>query len=804
MVIGLLAIPPVIAAMSASLPETGVVGAFCLALAVLSILWHQNLDVAEYVVSLLIVIAGYLAGLWVASLRVNLNREQAASELLAEAGALMEDALDRRERAQHLADLAIPSLGDVALIDMVTPEGSIERMAAQGRSAEVVELFVKLRANTPIDPHGPHPVAEVIRTGRTKYLDRLSDQEIDGITTRENERELLRKHRFKSCIVLPLGARGSVLGAITLWIMRPTKAFDATARRTAKRLADRAALALDNARLHEQQAHIASVLQHSLLPRSLPEIKGFESSSRFLAAGEAYEVGGDFYDVFRSGAGSWTAVIGDVCGKGPEAASLTALARYTVRTASSPDSPPSQVLRTLHDSISSERADLRFCTAAGSDRAALQRIRHGPYHRRTRGPPAAPRAAKERPGRLDRRTRHIARRASYGRPGDTEGDLGVGDTLVLYTDGVLDVGDRSKSDDPGWLIRELPDSPARAPTRSPRASPRRRSSATAESRATTSPCSSCTATAARGPPSAARAGSIPTGAELFYPKGVPQRAWLSFYAEHFDTVEINNTFYRLPSAPRRRGLGRSESRRVLLRGEDEPVHHPHQAADDARPKASGRFYEPLEPLTEPGAWPPALAVPGELPSRRRAARRRARSPTPGATRLRVQARQLVHRRGLRAVRKHGAALVIGDESSRWVKTPHVRTADWTYIRFHHGSRGRHGNYSASEIETWARRIAHVAPGNRGLRVLQQRLAGLRAPQCPRAEGASGRLAAPPLPADQLAEAPAAPRAELRSAPLGRRAAAPRRPSRWSAGPLVRRCGRPRGRRRSAARRSGPR
>jgi len=146
--------------------------------------------------------------------------------------------------------------------------------------------------------------------------------------------------------------------------MRPPKAFDETARRTATRLADRAALALDNARLHEQQKHIASVLQHSLLPRSLPEIAGFETSSRFLAAGEAYEVGGDFYDVFRSGSGSWTAVIGDVCGKGPEAASLTALARYTVRTASSPDSTPSGVLRTLHDSISSEHADLRFCTAA--------------------------------------------------------------------------------------------------------------------------------------------------------------------------------------------------------------------------------------------------------------------------------------------------------------------------------------------------------------------------------------------------------------------------------------------------------
>jgi hypothetical protein len=165
--IGLLAIPPVIAAMSASLPETTVVGAFCLVLAVLSILWHQNADAAQYVISVVTVIAGYLAGMWVASLRVNLNREQAASELLGEAGALMEDALNQRERAQHLADLAVPALGDVALVDMTLADGSIERIAARGRGSEVADLFVNLRAKAPIDPHGPHPVAEVIRTGRT-------------------------------------------------------------------------------------------------------------------------------------------------------------------------------------------------------------------------------------------------------------------------------------------------------------------------------------------------------------------------------------------------------------------------------------------------------------------------------------------------------------------------------------------------------------------------------------------------------------------------------------------------------------
>jgi serine phosphatase RsbU (regulator of sigma subunit) len=449
--IGLLAIPPVIAAMNASLPETAVVAVFCVVLALLSPLWG-GIDEGQRWVSAAVVLAGAACGIWVADLRARLNRETAASELLAEAGALMEDALDQRERAQHLAKLAVPSLGDVAMVDMITPDGVIQRMAAQSAGSEVAEVMVRLRQDSPIDPHGPHPVAEVIRSGRTQYLDQLTDEQIDEITTRENERQTLRRYRFKSCVVLPLGARGSVLGALTLWIMRPAKAFDETARRTAQRLADRAALALDNARLHEQQSHIASVLQQSLLPRSLPEIVGFEASSRFRAAGEAYEVGGDFFDVFPSGSQSWSAVIGDVCGKGPEAASLTALARYTVRTATSPDSSPSDVLLALHDSINSERNDFRFCTAA---LARIQAPVNGNGEARVTvalGGHPLPIILRE-DGRVE----------SIGEPGtilgvlpsptlaDVEGTLGVGDSLILYTDGVLDIANRAKRGDPDWF-----------------------------------------------------------------------------------------------------------------------------------------------------------------------------------------------------------------------------------------------------------------------------------------------------------------------------------------------------------------
>jgi serine phosphatase RsbU (regulator of sigma subunit) len=454
--IPLLAIPPVIAALNASPPETGVVGAFCVLLAVLSGTWNENFDQSEYLIGVMTVIAGAVAGLWVATLRANLDREQAASELLAEAGRLMEASLSQKERALQLAKLAVPSLSDVSIVHGLTADGQIVRLAAWSEGSDAAEEFIKLRAEVPIDPSGPHPVAEVIRTGEPQLLERLSDKRTEEITTKEEERQALYRQRFRSCLLLPLGARGHVVGCLALWIMQPANAFDEVAQRTAKRLADRAALALDNARLHERQAHIATVLQDSLRPRSLPEIAGFESSSRFLAAGQAYQVGGDFYDVFRTGSGEWTAVIGDVCGKGPEAAALTALARHSIRAASTPDRPPSDVLRALHESITGEHTDLRFCTAA---LARIQTPRNGKGSARLTialgGHP--PPLVLRKSGRVDQLGQPGTLLGALPSPSlaDVEAKLGAGDSLVLYTDGMLDLGDRSSEDDPGWLTRQL-------------------------------------------------------------------------------------------------------------------------------------------------------------------------------------------------------------------------------------------------------------------------------------------------------------------------------------------------------------
>jgi PAS domain S-box-containing protein len=126
--------------------------------------------------------------------------------------------------------------------------------------------------------------------------------------------------------------------------------------------------ASDLAATHERLAHIARTLQTSLLPPKLPEIDGYELAAAYHAMGEGYDVGGDFYDAFELKDGCWALTLGDVCGKGSEAAAVTALTRYTLRAAAMRSDSPLTVLETVHDAVHREGSS-RFCTAAYADLA---------------------------------------------------------------------------------------------------------------------------------------------------------------------------------------------------------------------------------------------------------------------------------------------------------------------------------------------------------------------------------------------------------------------------------------------------
>jgi serine phosphatase RsbU (regulator of sigma subunit) len=155
-----------------------------------------------------------------------------------------------------------------------------------------------------------------------------------------------------------------------LSVLRHARPFDAVERDLLEHLAAQAAVSLENLRLEErlwrsaeENARIAHTLQQSLLPPLLPEIPGMETGALYLPTGEGIEVGGDFYDLFPTAGREWFAVIGDVCGKGPEAAAVTALARYTIRAAVMRHRSPAGILRWLNTAMIRQGAN-RFVTLA--------------------------------------------------------------------------------------------------------------------------------------------------------------------------------------------------------------------------------------------------------------------------------------------------------------------------------------------------------------------------------------------------------------------------------------------------------
>src|SRR3954449_4081138 len=129
-----------------------------------------------------------------------------------------------------------------------------------------------------------------------------------------------------------LTGRGKELGMLEV-IDEPDREFTARDEAILTQLAQLASVAITNAQLYDRERTIARTLQRSLRPGALPPVSGLSAAVRFRPAGEGIELGGDFYDLFRAGDGAWTALIGDVQGKGPDAAAVTALARHTMRAA---------------------------------------------------------------------------------------------------------------------------------------------------------------------------------------------------------------------------------------------------------------------------------------------------------------------------------------------------------------------------------------------------------------------------------------------------------------------------------------
>jgi PAS domain S-box-containing protein len=286
--------------------------------------------------------------------------------LLAAAGpALSAASLDYTETLERITRLLVPELADWCLLDGVEDDGTISQIAAAHADPGKEELLTRLKEHRRFGEDDAGSTSEVLRTGEPVLIPDLPDAAFYERELGSGEHlDILLRLEPRSLMCVPLLARGRTIGAITLISSGPERRYGEEDLALAEDLAYRCALAADNARLYRDRGEIASVLQRSLLPPHLPEIPGVEVGAEYLPVGEANEVGGDFYDLINTVEDGWICAIGDVRGKGVEAASVTALARYTIRAVTLKDDRPSEILAALNEAMLRQLSEDRFCTVA--------------------------------------------------------------------------------------------------------------------------------------------------------------------------------------------------------------------------------------------------------------------------------------------------------------------------------------------------------------------------------------------------------------------------------------------------------
>jgi PAS domain S-box-containing protein len=351
---------------------------------------------------------------------------------LAEASRVLGSSMDYAQTLRNVAWAAVPQIADWCAVDLVDIDGARQQVVAAHRDPGKLTLAEQLRAREPARMDPRQGLGRVVRSGESQLYPVVTEEMLAPAARDAEHLRLLREIGMRSVLIVALRTATRIFGAMTLVNAESGRTFDEDDLRFAEQLADRAAVAIENARLYEARSRTAATLQRSLLPDSVPKIPGWEVAALYRAAGAdpELEVGGDFYDFLQTPEG-WITIIGDVTGKGVEAASLTSLLRHGARFIGQGDARPATILRRL-DLALDRHGPLSLCTtlcvALSADGVVFSSAGH-PMPLLV-SPSGAVREVGE-PGRL----LGLAQPYEWR---DQVLDIEPGETIVLYTDGVTD------------------------------------------------------------------------------------------------------------------------------------------------------------------------------------------------------------------------------------------------------------------------------------------------------------------------------------------------------------------------------
>ncbi|MFF7184929.1 SpoIIE family protein phosphatase [Streptomyces sp. NPDC008222] len=285
------------------------------------------------------------------------HRAQRRLTLLNEASARIGTSLDVTQTARELAEVAVHGLADYCSVDLLKPV----TLGAEP-SPGVAEPLLRVALQPP-ERRIPFQEGEAVLllpessqarclAERRPILERLLSLRPEWYAMDRRRIEVASGLGVHSLIVVPLMARGLILGIVSLWRSRHSEPFEDDDAAVAQEFAARAAVCIDNARRFTQQQSAALTLQRSLLPSAPSDLPAVKVSCRYLPASSEPGIGGDWFDVIPLSGARVALVVGDVVGHGIHAAASMGRLRAAVRTLASLDLEPDEVVARLDDLVS--------------------------------------------------------------------------------------------------------------------------------------------------------------------------------------------------------------------------------------------------------------------------------------------------------------------------------------------------------------------------------------------------------------------------------------------------------------------
>lgn len=296
--------------------------------------------------------------------------------MLVRAGEMFHRSLEIEETLDNVARMVVESFGDLCLFDLIDEYSGRLYVTAGAHRDIKIEAELKQLGSSVL--HGKeyrlHPALRVTETGESFFVPVLDESTFRLHAASRQHEEFMRRMGYRSKIVVPVTAHERVFGALTFVRTRDAVPFDKGDVQAAEELGRRAGLAVANAKQFHREQHVAATLQRAFLSQELPRRANLQFHALYRPAIGDAELGGDWYDAFELPDGRIVATIGDVTGKGIEAARLMVQLRQSVRVAATLTDDPGRILAIVNDALLFDRADALATAFVGVVDPVAQRV----------------------------------------------------------------------------------------------------------------------------------------------------------------------------------------------------------------------------------------------------------------------------------------------------------------------------------------------------------------------------------------------------------------------------------------------